>query len=104
MPAGAFDPLRAALGERGQVRPRPDRRLPRHQRPQALSGLTKRNVMRSLSPMASYLAWSKAGLGGWPAGALRRVGGSVQTPNGWSLVSFGLALISEAFWKVKPAL
>ena len=59
------------------------------------AGLRKRKVMRSLSPMASYLAWSKLGLSGWPSGALRRVGGRVQTPKGWSLVSLGLALISE---------
>ena len=45
-------------------------------------GLRKRSVMRSLSPMASYLAWSNAGLGVWPLGALCRVGGSVHTPKG----------------------
>ena len=46
------------------------------------SGFWNFSVIRSLSPIASYLAWSKAGLAGWPGAALRRVGGRVQTPNG----------------------
>jgi hypothetical protein len=41
-----------------------------------------RSVIRSLSPMALYLAVSNFGLGGWPGGAVRRVGGRVQTPKG----------------------
>ena len=45
-------------------------------------GFRNLSVMRSDSPMASYRVWSKMGLGGWPEGALRRVGGKVQTPNG----------------------
>ena len=44
-------------------------------------------------PIASYFAWSKFGSAGCPAGALRRVGGNVKRRKGWSLVSFGLALI-----------
>ncbi len=48
----------------------------------AHSGLRNLSVIRSDSPIASYLAWSKLGSGGWPCGALRRVGGKVQTPNG----------------------
>ena len=36
--------------------------------------------------------------------ALRRVGGNVQTPKGWSLVSFGLALISDFASRTNPAL
>jgi hypothetical protein len=60
-------------------------------------------VMRSLSPMASYLAWSKPGSAGSPRGDDRRVGGKVQTPNGWSLVSLGLALISLEPAMMKPA-
>ena len=38
-----------------------------------------------------------------PSGALCRSGGRVQTPKGWSLVSFGLALISLAPSNTKPA-
>ncbi|AAK24227.1 hypothetical protein CC_2256 [Caulobacter vibrioides CB15] len=59
------------------------------------AGLRKRRVIRSLSPIASYLLRSKLGSAGWPPGAVRFTGGRVQTPNGWSLVSFGLALISD---------
>src|SRR5271166_7186216 len=50
-------------------------------------GLRNLRVIRSDSPIASYFAWSKFGSAGCPAGALRRVGGNVQTPKGWSLVN-----------------
>src|SRR5690349_19116585 len=45
-------------------------------------GFSKRGVIRSLSPIASYFAWSKFGSAGLPLGADSRVGGSVHTPNG----------------------
>src|SRR5690606_23140729 len=58
-------------------------------------GLTKRSVMRSLSPLAMYLSrsWSPR----------RRLGGRVQTPWEWSLVSRGLALISLRSSSTNPA-
>ena len=68
------------------------------------SGFLNLKVIRSDSPIASYFAWSKFGSAGCPAGALRRVGGNVQTPKGWSLVSFGLALISDFASRTNPAL
>src|SRR6188768_550900 len=57
-------------------------------------GFSKRRVMRSDSPMASYLARSNEGSTGLSPSDDCRVGGNVHTPKGWSLVSFGLALIS----------
>src|SRR5208282_5215719 len=67
-------------------------------------GLRNLRVIRSDSPIASYLAWSKFGSAGCPAGALRRVGGNVQTPKGWSLVSLGFALISDFASRTNPTL
>lgn len=46
------------------------------------NGLRKTNVIRSLSPIASYIRWSNAGLFGCPCGEVRLTGGKVQTPNG----------------------
>src|SRR3546814_6293825 len=58
-------------------------------------GFTNRSVIRSLSPIAWYLASS--------ASSWLLLGGSVHTPLGWSLVSFGLALASLVASRVKPA-
>src|SRR3546814_14619024 len=58
-------------------------------------GFTNRNVIRSLSPIAWYFASS--------ASSWLLPGGSVHTPLGWSLVSFGLALTSLFASSVKPA-
>src|SRR4029077_9838936 len=76
----------------------------RPHRGESQSGFLNLKVIRSDSPIASYFVWSKFGSAGCPAGALRRVGGNVQTPKGWSLVSFGLALISDFASRTNPAL
>src|SRR5271166_235110 len=83
------------------------RRLLRGPQPHMIDsqfGLRNLRVIRSDSPIASYFAWSKFGSSGCPAGALRRVGGNVQTPKGWSLVSFGFALISDFASRTNPTL
>src|SRR5690606_6397122 len=59
------------------------------------AGFTNRSVIRSLSPIAWYFASS--------ASSWLLPGGRVHTPLGWSLVSFGLALISLFASSVKPA-
>ncbi len=61
--------------------------------------------MRSDSPIATYFEWSNFGSSGAlePSGTEVSVGGSVHTPNGWSLVSFGLALISDRPASLNPA-
>src|SRR3546814_13835460 len=58
-------------------------------------GFTNRSVIRSLSPIAWYLASS--------ASSWLLLGGSVHTPLGWSLVSFVLALASLVASRLKPA-
>ena len=59
------------------------------------AGFTKRNVNRSLSPIARYFSRSLS--------LSRNVGGRVPTPSGSYLVSAAFALLSELASNTKPA-
>ena len=62
-------------------------------------GLTNRNVMRSLSPMASYLARSNLGSTGAPPAEELRTGGVIA---GWCLAVGSICLLSARLtegWK-----
>src|SRR5512139_654667 len=78
--AGPFSQLRCARGAADHL---------------LFLGFTNRSVMRSLSPIATYFARSVS--------LSASVGGSVHTPSGQSVVSFGFAFTSEAPSKRKPA-
>src|SRR5678816_2597272 len=88
--------LAAFLSDGAHVRRRPSRDF---QHPYFFAGggvtFTNLRVMRSLSPIAAYLSRSLS--------PRRYVGGNVHTPSGWSLVSFGLALISDFAESLNPA-
>src|SRR5690606_3620155 len=100
---GAPEPVALAPWRRGGAGNPHQRRMGGEGGGAVHSGFLNFSVMRSLSPIASYLLRSNSGLAGSPMGAVRRRGGRVSTPNGWFLVSAGLALISEASTKTKPA-